>query len=168
MSWRVARDPQVAVGVAAFALAAALAFELARPFRAGAVAFDSAAAVLYFERLVAGRQLESFVTTLPKPLLTVVYGLLHASTSDWRPISWAAILAFAVGVGLSTVLAYRRSLERLGEVFETMPLTLISPADVAAFARQALEKRARRDPALAEFLTRDAQPQRSGGAWQRR
>lgn len=103
----MARDPQVAVGVAAFALAAALALELARPFRAGPVTFDSAVAVVYFERLVAGRQLESFVTTLPKPLLTVVYGLLHAWTSDWRPISWAAIIAFAVGVALSTVLAYR-------------------------------------------------------------
>ncbi len=107
MSWRLARDPQVVAGAAAFALAAAMALELARPFRAGPVAFDSAAAVLYFDRIVAGRQLESFVTTLPKPLLTVVYGLLHAVTSDWRPISWAVIIAFALGVGLSTVLAYR-------------------------------------------------------------
>lgn len=97
----------MAAAVAAFSLAGALAVELARPFRAGTAAFDSAVAVLYFERIVAGRQLESTITTLPKPLITVVYGLLHALTSDWRALSWAVIIAFALGVALATVVAYR-------------------------------------------------------------
>ena len=104
---RLAREPSLVLGAAAFLLAGALATELARPFRGGPVAFDAAAAVLYFDRLVSGRELESVLTTMPKPLMTVVYGGLHALVPDWRMLSWVAILAFALGVAVATVLAWR-------------------------------------------------------------
>jgi hypothetical protein len=38
------------------------------------------------------------VSTTPKPLLTVIYGLLHTVTNDWRPIAWATILAFGLAI----------------------------------------------------------------------
>ncbi len=97
----------LAIACAVFTAAAAVAAWLIRPFAAGQVGFDSAASVIYFDRLTAGRQLESFVTATPKPLLTLVYGALHALTGDWRPLSWATIAAFATAVVLATMLAWR-------------------------------------------------------------
>ncbi|HEY5630212.1 MAG TPA: hypothetical protein VIR16_11955, partial [Candidatus Limnocylindrales bacterium] len=88
-------------------LAAVIALELCRPFRAGPVAFDSAMAVLHFQRILEGRHLEAFITTTPKPLLTAIYGPLFGLTHDWRVLTWATILAFAVGVSLATALARR-------------------------------------------------------------
>ncbi|MEO8509737.1 MAG: hypothetical protein ABI534_00685 [Chloroflexota bacterium] len=93
--------------LAAAALALVLATELTRPLHAGPVSFDVGASVLHFERIVHGHRLEQMLTTTPKPFLTVVYGLLHAVTNDWRPISWATILAFGFGVGLLTLVARR-------------------------------------------------------------
>ncbi len=86
--------------------AAALALSLIRPFSAGPAAADAAATVLYFERIVAREPLDAWVNTTPKPLLTLVYGLLHAG-GDWRPISWATIAVWAAGVVLGAVVAYR-------------------------------------------------------------
>ena len=43
----------------------------------------------------------------PKPLLTVVYGLLYNVTGDWRAISLATTGAFAVGVLLAACLVQR-------------------------------------------------------------
>jgi hypothetical protein len=86
-----------------FLLAVGVGLELARPFRSAAVAFDSQVAVVHFERIMSGQRIEAFVSTTPKPLLTVIFGTLHALTGDWRPLSWATILAFGlsiVGVGL--------------------------------------------------------------------
>jgi hypothetical protein len=88
-------------------VAAAVAFELVRPVSAGPVGFDSAASVIHFDRIVAGRTLEAFVTATPKPLLSFVYGPLQAVASDWRPISWATIGAYAVAVALAFGLAWR-------------------------------------------------------------
>lgn len=79
----------LAIGVGAF---------LARPFRSAAIAFDSQVAVVHFDRIASGRPLEQFLTTTPKPLLTVIYGALHAITGDWRSIAWATILAFGLGI----------------------------------------------------------------------
>ena len=84
-----------------FVLVCLVAFAVIQPFAVGQVGFDSAASVLYFDRLVQGRHLESFITTTPKPLLTFVYGLAYSLTHDWRPISWLVIAMF----GLSAVLA---------------------------------------------------------------
>jgi len=91
----------------AAALAAIVALELVRPFAVGPVGFDSATSVIYFDRIAAGRQLEAFITATPKPLLTVIYGALHALSNDWRPISWATIGAYAIGVALAGWLATR-------------------------------------------------------------
>lgn len=77
------------------------------PLRTGQVGYDSAASVLYFDRLTAGRQLEAFVTATPKPLLTIVYGVIHALFGDWRVISWLAIVAFGLSVSLAGALALR-------------------------------------------------------------
>ena len=92
-----------AVGVGSVVLAAILI----QPFASGPVGFDSAASVIHFDRIVAGRHLEAFVTATPKPLLTVGYGILHALTGDWRSISWATIIAFGVAVALGVWLAAR-------------------------------------------------------------
>lgn len=81
--------------------------ELARPFRSASVAWDSQAAVLYFERIVAGQRLEAFVPTNPKPLLTLIFGALYHLTGDWRTLAWATLLAYAAGVTLTAALATR-------------------------------------------------------------
>lgn len=93
--------------ILAFAVGAVVALELLRPLRAGAVGFDTAASVLHFERLVAGRHLESFVTATPKPLLTLIDGTLMALTHDWRVLVFATLLAFAAVVAAATALAGR-------------------------------------------------------------
>jgi hypothetical protein len=80
-----------------------------RPLIAGPVGFDSAASVIHFERIVHGQHLEAFVTATPKPLLTVLYGVLHAAIPDWRAISWLSIAGLAVAIGLASVLADRVS-----------------------------------------------------------
>jgi hypothetical protein len=100
------RRPLIAAGVAGL-LALAVAFELIRPFASGPVGFDSAASVIHFERISAGRHLEAFVTATPKPLLTLVFGLLHTLTGDWRSVSWATIGAFAACVVLGGWFAWR-------------------------------------------------------------
>jgi hypothetical protein len=81
-----------------FLLALVVGLELARPLRSASVAFDSQVAVVHFDRIVSGRPIEVFLSTTPKPLLTVIYGSLHALTGDWRPIAWAAILAFGLAI----------------------------------------------------------------------
>ncbi len=63
--------------------------------------------MLYFERIVEGRHLEAFVPTTPKPLLTAVFGPLHAATHDWRPLAWATLLIDCLGVVMMAALANR-------------------------------------------------------------
>jgi hypothetical protein len=92
---------------ATLAAAVALALYVIKPFAAGGVDFDSAASVLFFQRLAGGRHLEAWVGATPKPLMTVVLGGLHAIWADWRLIIWASIAAYAVAVALSAVLARR-------------------------------------------------------------
>jgi hypothetical protein len=96
------------VAVAALAaLALAVGVELAQPFRTASIAFDSQVAVLDFARLTAGRQVEAFLSTTPKPLLTFVFGPLELLTRDWRSLAWATLGAFALGVVLMAELAHR-------------------------------------------------------------
>ncbi len=57
--------------------------------------------------MLEGRHLETFVSTTPKPLLTVVYGTLYALTHDWRALDWSTVLALAAGVSLAAGLARR-------------------------------------------------------------
>ena len=95
--------PYLALFVAALIVGA----ELARPLRSASVAWDSQAAVLYFERIVSAHRLEAFVPTNPKPLLTVIFGALYHLTGDWRTLAWATLLAYATGVTLTAALATR-------------------------------------------------------------
>jgi hypothetical protein len=90
-----------------FAGALLVGAELARPFRSASIAFDSQAAVLYFERIIAGQRLEGFVPTTPKPLLTVIFGLLYQATHDWRSLAWVTLVVDALAVTLFAVLAKR-------------------------------------------------------------
>lgn len=84
-----------------------IGLELARPFRTAAIAYDTAASVIHFERMVSGRHLEAVLNTTPKPLLTVVDGLLYTLTGDWRPIAWATLAAFAAAAAIASYVAAR-------------------------------------------------------------
>src|SRR5690349_21773434 len=96
-------------GVVAVLFLAAFAFILAlvRPFPAGTIAYDGAASVLFFDRIASGTRLETFVNTTPKPLLTLVYGALHAATGGWLAISLASATVAALAAVLGAALAAR-------------------------------------------------------------
>ena len=80
---------------------------LARPFAGAPAASDAASSVLYFERIVSARTLEAWLNTTPKPLLTLVYGLLHAVDPSWTLVSVSAVLAAAGAVILTAEVARR-------------------------------------------------------------
>jgi hypothetical protein len=89
-----------------FVVAAAIQAYLIRALD-GPAAPDAASSVLYFQRIIAGRHLEAFVNTTPKPLLTVIYGTLVTRTHDWRLISLATVAAAGCAVVLGAELARR-------------------------------------------------------------
>ncbi len=91
----------ITIGVATIGLA------VVQPFQAGPVGFDTAASILHFQHLMAGRHMEAFVTTTPKPLLTLVDGILYSLDPDWRLISIATIVAFSISVALTAHVARR-------------------------------------------------------------
>ena len=93
--------------LALFLMAVVWLSALIRPIATGPVAFDAASSVLYFDRIVAGQRLEAFLNTTPKPLLTVVYGLVYGLSGDWRAVSLVAIAAGALAVALGARLAWR-------------------------------------------------------------
>jgi hypothetical protein len=88
-----------------FVVAAAFVTAVIRPFDAGPAAGDAASSVLYFDRILAGQRLEAFVNTTPKPMLTLVYGIAHTITGDWRAVSAISILVMAAAVTLGARLA---------------------------------------------------------------
>jgi len=90
-----------------FTVLAAIAAWLVRPFDGGPAATDAAASVLYWDRIVAHRQLEAFVDSTPKPLLTVVLGGLHALTGDWIAGSFVTVLALVAGIVMAAELVRR-------------------------------------------------------------
>jgi hypothetical protein len=98
-----------AIAASAGVFTAVVAALLCEPWRVGAVGFDSAASVLYFDRIVARVPLEAFVGATPKPLLTVLYGALHGVTHDWRSIGLLTVVAFALSVGVAAWLVTRLS-----------------------------------------------------------
>ncbi len=101
------RRALLAVLAAVFIVAVAVAASAIRPWIAAPIAFDTAASVLHFDRLVSGRHLEEALSTTPKPLLTVLYGLLYSVTGDWRAISFAALGAWGLCVAAAALLAWR-------------------------------------------------------------
>jgi hypothetical protein len=98
---------RVAVLGGVFVLAVAIAAAVIRPWIAAPIGFDTAASVLHFERITSGTHLEAPLSTTPKPLLTLLYGLLYVTTHDWRAISVAALVAWGLGVTSAAALAYR-------------------------------------------------------------
>jgi hypothetical protein len=98
----------IAVGayVLAFALAFAVAYALVNPLRDNPVGYDTAASVLYFQRIVHGTLLEVPYAATPKPLATLVDGLLY-SVFGWRAVSLVAVASFAGVVALGSMLARR-------------------------------------------------------------
>jgi hypothetical protein len=108
--WRVAIIAgrwRVATLGGLFMVSVAMAVWAVRPVRSGSVGPDAIAPVIEFERLVAGQAIEGRLTQTSKPLLDLVYGPLFGLFHDWRPIAWAAVVAFALCVVLATVLAHR-------------------------------------------------------------
>jgi hypothetical protein len=104
-----ARDRRalVAVLAAVFIASVAVAASAIRPWIAAPLAFDTAASVLHFDRIVAGHHLEQAITTTPKPLLTILYGLVYSAIGDWRAISVAALGAWGLCVTGGALLAWR-------------------------------------------------------------
>lgn len=92
---------------ASFAGVLAVLAWMIRPLNDGPAAVDAAASVLYFDRIVAGRHLEAWVNTTPKPLLTVVYGSLHELTGGWVGVSIVTVLATAAGIVMAAELVRR-------------------------------------------------------------
>jgi hypothetical protein len=70
---------------------------------------DEHAAVLYFDRLVAGDRLEDPLLSSPKPLLTLVHGLAWWAGHDWRLLEAVTVAAFALAV-----ICLSRAAARLG------------------------------------------------------
>jgi len=122
-----ARDRRAyfAVLVAVFVASVAVAAYVIRPWIAAPLAFDTAASVLHFDRIVSGRHLEQALSTTPKPLLTLLYGLIYSATGDWRAISLAALGAWGLCVSSAAVLAWRLG-GAVAAVFGVMSLLLSS------------------------------------------
>lgn len=95
------------LGVAVFLGTTAIALYVVRPFAVGPIGPDAAAPVIEFQRLLAGQQLEGYLSQTSKPLLTLVYGIGRMATGDWRTVSGLAIVSFALLVTLAAWLANR-------------------------------------------------------------
>lgn len=78
-----------------------------RPIDSASVGPDAVAPVIEFQRLIARQPVEGHLTQTSKPLFDAVYGVLYTLSGDWRPVAWAAVVAFALCVVLATVLADR-------------------------------------------------------------
>jgi hypothetical protein len=101
------RWTEVIVTAVTATVAAVVLSALIRPFHVGPVGYDTAASVIYFEHIVDGQRLASSVGATPKPILTLMDGLLWTITHDWRAVSIGTIVVDALAIGLATVLAAR-------------------------------------------------------------
>lgn len=105
----VLHAPRLAHAAAAAVFLLTVVFaQVVSPLRGTApVAYDTASIVLYFDRIINGRVLETFVPTTPKPLLGLVYGPLWELTHDWRLLTLVAVGVFATANALGTILGWR-------------------------------------------------------------
>src|SRR5689334_22728547 len=108
--------------IGTFAAVTAVLIWLVRPFDGGPAASDAASSVLYWDRIVRGDHLETFLNTTPKPLLTVVHGILHAIEGGWGLVSLSSILATAAAIVLSGEVV-RRVAGWPGAAFAVVALT---------------------------------------------
>jgi hypothetical protein len=132
---RVAFEPQrQAVPIGLFLASVAYAVALVRPISSAAIGRDAAAPVIHFERILAGRHLETYIGITSKPLITVINGVLYTISHDWRPVVWAEIAAFALCVVFGWILG-RRVAGLAAGAFVGVGI-LVSPAlvDELAFA----------------------------------
>jgi hypothetical protein len=100
------RGLELALIATALLIGVGVAVVVVKPKVAPQVQFDTAASVIHFERLVSGERLEAFVTTTPKPFLTVLDGLLHR-IGGWTAVSWMAMVGHGLAVALAALLALR-------------------------------------------------------------
>jgi hypothetical protein len=118
---------------------------------------DEHAAVLYFDRLVAGERLEEPLLSAPKPLLTVVHGLAWRAGHDWRLLEAVTVAVFALAV-----VCLARAAGRLGG----LPAAAATVVAVAGFGQLVLEAARGNSMVFAlagwavalDALTRDARP----------
>jgi hypothetical protein len=68
---------------------------------------DATASVLYFDRMIRGLRLETFLATTPNPLLTLVYGATWTLLGDWRLLTLETLVVFGAAVALGARLAGR-------------------------------------------------------------
>jgi hypothetical protein len=102
----LARNPWALTGLLGV-VAAAVLWLIVQPLAGVSNDTDSATAVLYFNRIVHGQHLEALLPTTPKPLLTLVYGLVWMLTGDWRTLTVLTIVAGASSVAMAARLAAR-------------------------------------------------------------
>jgi len=102
-----ARIQRIGAAFVLFVIAAAVATWLCKPLHGGPAGPDAAASILFFDRIVTGTRLETFVNTTPKPLLTVILGGLHGITGGWVAGALATVLATALAVVLAAEVVRR-------------------------------------------------------------
>ncbi len=100
---------KAAILVALFGVGLVAAAILYRPWSTPAIGLDSAASVLYFDRLAAHQTLEAFVGSTPKPFMTLLDGLAFNLFHDWRLLSVVATIEFPVMLAAAAALAWRTS-----------------------------------------------------------
>ena len=102
---RLSEEAAILLAVFAVGLVAVvLAF---RPLGTPAIGFDSAASVLYFDRIAAHQPLEAWVSTTPKPFVTLLYGIVFNLAHDWRALSVLATLEYVAMLAAAAALALR-------------------------------------------------------------
>src|ERR1035437_6665222 len=100
---------KTAILVALFGICLVAVAILYRPWNTPAIGLDSAASVLYFDRLVSHQTLEAFVGSTPKPFMTLLDGLAFNVFHDWRLLSFVATIEFPVMLAAGAALAWRTS-----------------------------------------------------------
>jgi hypothetical protein len=101
--------PLLWIGLACVVLVGATAVALAwavRPLTTGSVGPDAVAPVIHWAHLLRLDPIESGLTQTAKPLLTVLYGPVHA-VAGWQGVALATVAAAGLCVALGSLLAFR-------------------------------------------------------------
>lgn len=90
----------------AFGVVFAVAYLVIRPLSSAPVGYDTAGSVLYFQRIVHVVPLEQAYGVTPKPLITLVDGVLY-TFGTWRAVSLFAVFCWAAAAALGAELCRR-------------------------------------------------------------
>jgi len=101
-----ARHPSWLAVVAGTLAAVAMGLSIG-PLGSTTVDPDATTSVLYFDRIIQGMRLESFVATTPKPLLTVIHGATWTLLGDWRLLTLETLASSGAAVAMAVRLAGR-------------------------------------------------------------